>query len=123
MVVYCAPHNLQLIKLGWNLCIKNFSVSPNSVLPTLSYLLTKVYLSTPYPISMKESVVDDPPRRIAGLEFGALSPADILKQSEVEVSSRVLYDITKGRIPMEHGPLDTKLVCFLHHFLHNFIGF
>jgi len=60
---------------------------------------------------MKESVIDDPPRRIAGLEFGALSPADILKQSEVEVSSRVLYDITKGRIPMEHGPLDTKLVC------------
>lgn len=62
---------------------------------------------------MKESVVDDPPRKIAGLEFGALSPADILKQSEVEVSSRVLYDITKGRIPMEHGPLDTRLVCIV----------
>lgn len=89
---------------------KKFSVSPNSVLPTSSHP-SKVRLNTPYLLSMKESVIDDPPRRIAGLEFGALSPADILKQSEVEVSSRVLYDITKGRIPMEHGPLDTKLVC------------
>lgn len=54
--------------------------------------------------------MDDPPRKISGLEFGALSPADILKQSEVEVSSRVLYDVTKGRVPMENGPLDTRLV-------------
>lgn len=61
---------------------------------------------------MKEVVVNDPPRRIAGLEFGALSPQDILKEAEVEVSSRNFYDINKGRVPHENGPLDTRLVRF-----------
>lgn len=58
---------------------------------------------------MKEVVVNDPPRRIAGLEFCALSPQDMLKQAEIEVSSRNLYDISKGRTPHEHGPLDSRL--------------
>lgn len=58
---------------------------------------------------MKEVVINDPPRRISGLSFSALSPQDILLQSEVEVSSRNLYDISKGRTPHENGPIDRRL--------------
>lgn len=61
---------------------------------------------------MKEVVENDPPRRIADLEFGALRPQDILKRAEVEVSIRNLYDISKGRVPHENGPLDTRFVCY-----------
>lgn len=65
---------------------------------------------------MKEVVVDDPPRRIQGLDFCALSPQDMLRQSEIEVSTKTFYDMDKGRVPMEHGPLDTRMVSFYFEF-------
>ncbi|OWB56094.1 hypothetical protein B5S28_g1985 [[Candida] boidinii] len=58
---------------------------------------------------MKESVVDIPPKCISGLEFGALSAADIVAQSEVEVSTRNLFDLEKGRVPVKNGALDTRM--------------
>jgi len=58
---------------------------------------------------MKEVVVDVAPKCIKGIEFGALSAKDIVAQSEVEVHTRDLYDLEKGRIPKEGGALDTKM--------------
>ncbi|XYA00990.1 DNA-directed RNA polymerase III subunit [Meyerozyma guilliermondii] len=58
---------------------------------------------------MKEVVVDIAPKKIAGLEFGVLSSKDILAQSEVEVSTRDLYDLERGRSAKEGGALDTKM--------------
>ena len=58
---------------------------------------------------MKEVVVDIAPKCIKGLEFGALSAKDIVAQSEVEIQTRDLYDLEKGRVPKEHGALDTKM--------------
>jgi DNA-directed RNA polymerase III subunit RPC1 len=58
---------------------------------------------------MKETVVDVAPKRISGIEFGALSQEDILAQSEVEVATRDLFDLEKGRTPKSNGALDTKM--------------
>lgn len=58
---------------------------------------------------MKEVVVDVTPKRIQGLEFGALSTHEIISQSEVEVRTRDLYDLDKGRAVKEFGALDTKM--------------
>ncbi|CAN3372368.1 hypothetical protein DIURU_004174 [Diutina rugosa] len=58
---------------------------------------------------MKEVVVDEPPKCIKGLDFGSFAARDILAQSEVEVTTRDLYDLEKGRTPKEHGALDTKM--------------
>lgn len=58
---------------------------------------------------MKEVVVDVAPKCITGLEFGALSSKDILAQSEMEVSSRDLYDLDKGRSAKEGGALDPRM--------------
>lgn len=52
---------------------------------------------------MKEVVVDVAPKCIKGIEFGALSAKDIIAQSEVEVHTRDLYDLEKGRIPKDGG--------------------
>ncbi|EGV61865.1 DNA-directed RNA polymerase III subunit C1 (rpo31) [Yamadazyma tenuis] len=58
---------------------------------------------------MKEVVVDITPKRIQGIEFGALSAKEIIAQSEVEVKTRDLYDLEKGRTVKEFGALDTKM--------------
>ncbi|CAN3363314.1 DNA-directed RNA polymerase III subunit RPC1 [Diutina catenulata] len=58
---------------------------------------------------MKEVVVDEPPKCIKGLDFGALATRDIVAQSEVEVTTRDLYDLDKGRVPSVHGALDTHM--------------
>lgn len=58
---------------------------------------------------MKEVVVDVAPKCIKGLEFTALSASDIVAQSEVEVTTRDLYDLEKGRAVREGGALDTKM--------------
>lgn len=60
---------------------------------------------------MKEIVVDTPPKSIVAVNFGVLSPQEIVQQAEVEVSTRELFDLEKGRIPREHGALDRKMVC------------
>lgn len=58
---------------------------------------------------MKDVVVDISPKCIKGLEFGALSARDIVAQSEVEVQTRDLYDLEKGRAPKVSGALDTRM--------------
>ncbi|EGW35786.1 DNA-directed RNA polymerase III subunit C1 [Spathaspora passalidarum NRRL Y-27907] len=58
---------------------------------------------------MKEVVVDIAPKCIKGLEFSALSAKDIVAQSEVEVQTRDLYDLEKGRTPKVQGALDTRM--------------
>lgn len=49
------------------------------------------------------------PQCIASLAFGALSDAEIVAQSEVEVSTRNLYDLENGRKPVANGALDPKM--------------
>ncbi|CCE88859.1 Piso0_001648 [Millerozyma farinosa CBS 7064] len=58
---------------------------------------------------MKEVVYDVAPKRIKGVQFGALSASDIIAQSEVEVQTRDLYDLEKGRTAKESGALDTRM--------------
>ncbi|KAH3681299.1 hypothetical protein WICPIJ_007738, partial [Wickerhamomyces pijperi] len=58
---------------------------------------------------MKESVQDLQPKKITGLQFSALSPLEIRKQSEVEIITRDLFDLEKGRSPMSQGALDTHM--------------
>jgi DNA-directed RNA polymerase III subunit RPC1 len=58
---------------------------------------------------MKEVVVDIAPKCIKGLDFGAMSAKEIVGQSEVEVQTRDLYDLEKGRTPKANGALDTKM--------------
>lgn len=59
--------------------------------------------------TMKEVVVDVAPKCIKGLEFGALSADDIVAQSEVEITTRDLYDLEKDRAVLENGALDTRM--------------
>lgn len=58
---------------------------------------------------MKRTVVDISPKCITGLEFGALSDAEIVAQSEVEVFTRNLYDLENGRKTVQNGALDTHM--------------
>lgn len=58
---------------------------------------------------MKEVVVDVAPKCIKGIEFGALSAAEIVAQSEVEVDTRNLFDLEQGRVPVKGGALDPKM--------------
>lgn len=58
---------------------------------------------------MKETVVDVAPKCISGIQFGALSDAEIVSQSEVEVSTRNLFDLDHGRTPVKNGALDPKM--------------
>ncbi|VEU20021.1 DEKNAAC100573 [Brettanomyces naardenensis] len=58
---------------------------------------------------MKETVVDVAPKCISGLQFGALSDAEIVAQSEVEVSTRNLFDLDRGRVPVRNGALDPRM--------------
>lgn len=58
---------------------------------------------------MKEVVVDVVPKKIKGLSFSALSAADIVAQSEVEISTRDLFDLDNGRTAKAGGALDPKM--------------
>lgn len=58
---------------------------------------------------MKENVVDVAPKCITSLAFGALSDAEIIAQSEVEVNTRNLYDLENGRKPVQNGALDPRM--------------
>jgi DNA-directed RNA polymerase III subunit RPC1 len=59
---------------------------------------------------MKETVNDDHPRYIRAIEFGILSPQEIVKQAEVQIATRDLYDLEQGRIPKKHGAIDRRMV-------------
>lgn len=58
---------------------------------------------------MKSVVADEAPKCIKGLEFGALSSREIIEQAEVEITTRDLYDLEKGRAVREGGALDTRM--------------
>ncbi|RCK65164.1 DNA-directed RNA polymerase III subunit RPC1 [Candida viswanathii] len=53
-------------------------------------------------------VTNTPPRHITGIAFSPLSPADIISQSQVELTTRDLYDLP-ARTPTHHGALDPHL--------------
>lgn len=61
----------------------------------------------------KEQVLDRPPKRIKSLQFGILSPQEIVAQSVVNVVDRNLYDLDrpvgKPRKATTDGPLDPRL--------------
>ncbi|KAK0107000.1 hypothetical protein ONS95_003715 [Cadophora gregata] len=59
--------------------------------------------------SIKAQVVDNVPKKFASLKFGIQSNTQIVNQGVLEVSDRILYNMEKGRKPMENGPLDTRL--------------
>lgn len=58
---------------------------------------------------MKEVVTTEVPKRIGSIQFSSLSAADIVAQSEVEISTRDLFDLEKDREPKENGALDPKM--------------
>ena len=47
--------------------------------------------------------------KIKGLSFSALSASDIVAQSEVEISTRDLFDLDNGRSVKEGGALDARM--------------
>ncbi|QKX64314.1 uncharacterized protein TRUGW13939_11488 [Talaromyces rugulosus] len=57
----------------------------------------------------KAQVIDNVPKVIKQLKFGALSNDDILSQAVVEVSDRRFYDLERNRVVQENGPLDRRL--------------
>lgn len=62
----------------------------------------------------KEIVVDTAPKRIKYLQFGILSPQEIVAISEFEATQRDLYKLGGPggiRQPAPNGVLDSRLVC------------
>ncbi|KAI9595031.1 beta and beta-prime subunits of DNA dependent RNA-polymerase [Syncephalis fuscata] len=57
---------------------------------------------------MKEIVVDTAPKKIKCIQFGVLSPQDMAKAAEFEVTQRDLYNVP-DRTPVRHGVLDLRL--------------
>lgn len=61
----------------------------------------------------KEQVLDRHPKRIKSLQFGILSPQNIVSQSVVNVADRNLYDLDRPlgqpRKQTANGPLDERL--------------
>jgi DNA-directed RNA polymerase III subunit RPC1 len=64
----------------------------------------------------KEIVVDTAPKRIKYLQFGILSPQEIVAISEFEATQRDLYKLGGAggaRVPATNGVLDARLVSFM----------
>ncbi|RDL37944.1 putative DNA-directed RNA polymerase III subunit RPC1 [Venustampulla echinocandica] len=59
--------------------------------------------------SLKQQVIDRPPKRFKELKFGIQSNQDIVNQAVLEVSDRIIYDVEKNRKPVAHGALDPRL--------------
>ncbi|KAH8704259.1 putative DNA-directed RNA polymerase III largest subunit [Talaromyces proteolyticus] len=57
----------------------------------------------------KAQVIDNVPKVIKELKFGALSNDDILSQAVVEISDRRFYDLERNRVVQDNGPLDRRL--------------
>jgi DNA-directed RNA polymerase III subunit RPC1 len=65
------------------------------------------------PIMAKEIVTDTAPKRIKYIQFGILSPQEIVAISEFEANQRDLYQpggVGAERIPAKNGVLDRRLV-------------
>ncbi|OTA90479.1 hypothetical protein M434DRAFT_367966 [Hypoxylon sp. CO27-5] len=60
-------------------------------------------------VPIKHQVVDKLPKRFKQIKFGIQSNQDIVNQAVIEVSDRTMYDISRGREPTQHGPLDKRL--------------
>jgi len=61
----------------------------------------------------KEIVTDTAPKRIKYIQFGILSPQEIVAISEFEANQRDLYQpggVGAERIPAKNGVLDRRLV-------------
>jgi DNA-directed RNA polymerase III subunit RPC1 len=58
---------------------------------------------------MKEQVIDNTPKKIRYLQFGVMSPQNMVKIAEFEVTQRDLYK-PESRIPVKNGVLDLRLV-------------
>ncbi|RUS34443.1 putative RPO31-DNA-directed RNA polymerase III, 160 kd subunit [Jimgerdemannia flammicorona] len=57
---------------------------------------------------MKEQVLENAPKKIKHIQFGVLSPQDMVKLAEIEVTQRDLYNVA-DRTPVKHGVLDLRL--------------
>ncbi|ORZ16350.1 hypothetical protein BCR42DRAFT_414870 [Absidia repens] len=57
---------------------------------------------------MKEQVLDNTPKRIRFIQFGVLSPQNMVKISEFEITQRDLYQ-HESRVPVPGGVLDRRL--------------
>ncbi|OTA70487.1 beta and beta-prime subunits of DNA dependent RNA-polymerase [Hypoxylon sp. EC38] len=60
-------------------------------------------------VPIKHQVVDKLPKKFKQIKFGIQSNQDIVNQAVIEVSDRTMYDISRGREPTQHGPLDKRL--------------
>ncbi|TGZ83978.1 beta and beta-prime subunits of DNA dependent RNA-polymerase [Ascodesmis nigricans] len=58
---------------------------------------------------MKAQVIDNNPKRIKNVQFGIMSPQDVVKQGVIEVATRELYEIDGGRAPKKNGALDSRM--------------
>lgn len=58
---------------------------------------------------MKSQVVDNVPKKIKEVQFGIMSPQDVVKQGVVEVATRELYDLDGGRTLKKNGALDARM--------------
>lgn len=60
---------------------------------------------------MKELVQQDAKKRIKHIQFGVLSPQEIVGMSELQVTTREMYDNTPGgeRRPTQNGALDRRM--------------
>lgn len=59
---------------------------------------------------MKSQVIDNVPKKIGEVQFGIMSPQDVVKQGVVEVATRELYDLDGGRTLKKNGALDARMV-------------
>ncbi|KAI7830730.1 hypothetical protein BC939DRAFT_392603 [Gamsiella multidivaricata] len=57
---------------------------------------------------MKEQVLEQAPKKIKQIQFGVLSPQEIVNVSEFEVTQRDLYTV-QDRQPVKYGMLDLRL--------------
>ncbi|KAF9141755.1 hypothetical protein BG015_001176, partial [Linnemannia schmuckeri] len=57
---------------------------------------------------MKEQVHEQAPKKIKQIQFGVLSPQEIVNVSEFEVTQRDLYTLV-DRQPVKYGMLDLRL--------------
>ncbi|KAF9109757.1 hypothetical protein BGX27_007243 [Mortierella sp. AM989] len=64
-------------------------------------------LTCPLP-RMKEQVLEQAPKKIKQIQFGVLSPQEIVNVSEFEVTQRDLYTV-QDRQPVKYGMLDLRL--------------
>lgn len=86
----CSAHHVTSL-----LCIE--FISPPSKFPLLRHQ------------TMKEVAVDLVPKCIKSLEFSVLSAREIVAQSEVELTSRDLYNLEEGRKVQKNGALDSHM--------------